>query len=79
MHRSIRSFNIPPRATPQAFEFLQISSFKILAFAVKLVFQYLTQVLDLIVNFFLKGKSANVTFYTLTKPSKLDLVMNSLS
>ena len=41
-----------PPATPQAFEFLKIASFKISAPAAKLVFQYPTQVLDLIVNFF---------------------------
>ena len=58
MHRLIWSLNIPHREL-QAFELLKNWSVQISAPGAKIVFQYPTQVLDLMVNFFLKGKMSD--------------------
>ena len=58
MPRLIWSLNIPHREL-QAFELLKIDPFKFQLPGAKIVFQYPTQVLDLMVNFFLKGKMSD--------------------
>ena len=66
MHR----INLKPQHTPWGTR----GSVQISAPGAKIVFQYSTQVLYLMVNFFWKGKMSDPNILYIAKPYKLDLV-----
>ena len=66
---SIRSFNLPPPTTPRWFKLLKIRLFTFRPPGARIVFKCPSQMPNLMVIFFVKGKtkSATLTFHILTK------------